>query len=58
MIRSVHIGAALAVFGLSITLAQIRPGQLDHFLPPPPSRFNVNERQVSRRPSGVDLLTR
>ena len=63
MIQSVHIGIALAIFGLSITLAQIRPGQLDHFLPPPPSRFNVNEgqRQIQRRPpltTGTDLLSR
>ena len=63
MIQSVHIGVATlaCILGLSITLAQIpRPGQLDHFLPPPPSRFNVNERQQpqSRRPSGQDLLLR
>merc|ERR1712062_40742 len=61
MIQSVHIGIALAIFGLSITLAQIRPGQLDHFLPPPPSRFNVNEGQRQRRPpltTGTDLLSR
>ena len=67
MIQSVHIGIALAIFGLSITLAQIRPGQLDHFLPPPPSRLNPiseGQRQVQprqRRPPltpVTDLLSR
>ena len=48
MVQSGHISVTIA-----ICMATVALGQLDHFLPPPPARFNrrqQNRRQQVRQP--------